>query len=347
MKDDFFVGIDTSNYTTSMAVCSRDGEILANLKQPLTVGHGERGLRQSEAVFQHTKNLEKMYERLIGVTDSLGTVLAVGASFAPRNAPDSYMPCFLVGKDAALGYAAGARVPAWMFSHQEGHVMAALYSASHPTAAAAGVADAEALLNAPMAAFHVSGGTTEMLLVEPKQAGFSIRKIGGTADLNAGQVIDRVGVAMGLDFPCGAAMERLAAENELPVPPRHICVKKRENVLCCFSGLENLALGLLAKTENRACVSAFVLDFIAETLDKMTDSLRRRDPNIPVLYAGGVMSNRRIQQKLSCRPNVWFSEPAFSADNAAGIALLCRRRYFMEANETEANACSLMKQSRK
>ncbi len=310
---DCYLGIDTSNYTTSVALATAAGEILANLKAPLPVKAGERGLRQSDAVFAHVKNLPALMQELR--PHLMGKrVLAVGVSTRPRDAEDSYMPCFLAGRVAAESLAAGLSVPVEEFSHQNGHVMAALYGA-----------DAMHLIGKDFLAFHVSGGTTEMLSVHPRDKDFSIELIGGTADLNAGQVVDRIGVAMGLSFPCGPALECLAKQNTKKVPKPRVCVKEGT---CNLSGLENMALKLLADTGDKPLVAAFVLDFVAETLSQMTAWGRAQYPAIPVLFAGGVMSNRLIAQNICDRfENVFFSTPAFSADNAAGIALLCRAKH--------------------
>ncbi len=310
---DCYIGIDTSNYPTSVALATAEGEIVANLKAPLPVKVGERGLRQSDAVFAHVKNLPALMQQL-RVHLQGRRVLAVGVSTSPRDAEGSYMPCFLSGCVSAQALAAGLDVPVEEFSHQNGHVMAALYGA-----------DALHLIGEDFLAFHVSGGTTEMLFVQPREKDFTIELIGGTADLNAGQVVDRIGVKMGLSFPCGPALEVLARENTKKVPKPRVCVKEGT---CNLSGLENMALKLVADTGDKSLVAAFVLDFIAETLAQMTAWGREQYPDIPVLFAGGVMSNRLIAENICKRfENVYFSKPAFSADNAAGIALLCRAKY--------------------
>lgn len=311
MTAECFLGIDTSNYTTSVALCSREGEVLANLKRLLPVKAGECGLRQSDAVFAHVKNLPELMQELrphlVG-----RKILAVGYSARPRQAEGSYMPCFLAGRAAAESFAAAEGLPLYSFSHQDGHVMAALYSAGQ----------SELLLRkTPFAAFHVSGGTTEVLLVTPAEDGFSVELVGETADLNAGQAIDRVGVMMGLSFPCGREMEALAAKATQKPPTPRISVKDGN---CNLSGLQNLAEKLWRESGDRALVSAFVFSFLGKTLQSMTASLDERYPAIPVIYAGGVMSNRYLQTLLGKRADTYFAEPAFSADNAAGIALLCR-----------------------
>ena len=124
--DKIYLGIDTSNYTTSAALCV-DGVITCNFKMPLPVSAGERGLRQSDAVFAHVKNLPSIMD-LIAKEIKSGALAAVGYSRSPRDAGDSYMPCFLCGAAAAHSAAAAANAVTYGFSHQAGHVTAALYS---------------------------------------------------------------------------------------------------------------------------------------------------------------------------------------------------------------------------
>ena len=310
---DCFVGIDTSNYTTSAALCTLDGHVIANIKAPLPVKEGECGLRQSDAVFAHIKNLPDVMVRLREALDGKH-VLAVGCSTRPRDVKDSYMPCFLAGKATAEALAAPLDVPVFEFSHQNGHIMAAAYSSGAMTR----------LLNDAFAAFHVSGGTTEVLYVKPQPFGFDVQLVGETMDINAGQAIDRIGVAMGLQFPCGKELEALAKQNTRKLPTPRICVR---NGCCNLSGLQNLAQKLLQETSDRAAVAAYVLAFLGETLKEMTAQLDAKYPGLPVVYAGGVMSNLYLQSVLSQREDTYFAAPLFSADNAAGIALLCRQRY--------------------
>ena len=310
-----FVGFDTSNYTTSAAICDEGGRVVANLKRPLAVKSGERGLRQSDAVFAHTKNLPSLCDELAQALYMLRlTPVAVGVSARPRDAEDSYMPCFLCGTAVAHAFAASVGVPTLEFSHQNGHIMAAAYSSG----------ESERLMSGEFLAFHVSGGTTEALWVTPDVRGISVKLVGDTADLNAGQVIDRIGVALGLDFPAGAALERLAKEYKGDIPRVKVSVKGGR---CNLSGLENKAIELYGKTQDKAATAAFTFDFICRTLIEMCDQILGEKRDVPVLFAGGVMSNTYMREAISSRFDACFSEPVFSADNAAGISLLCRRKY--------------------
>ncbi len=322
--NELFLGIDTSNYTTSVALVDANGRVILNLKKLLEVKEGERGLRQSDALFAHTKNLPELMGQLNEFLSDRyyeRGIAAVGVSSKPRDIEGSYMPCFLAGVSAAKAAAAVLGCPLYEFSHQNGHIMAALYS-SGKTALADGAGH--------FAAFHISGGTTELLLVKPSKAGFSVELVGGTLDMNAGQAVDRTGVMMGLPFPCGREMERLCLEKgEIPYSKTRISVKGLE---CNLSGLENLTAKVYKETQDIALTSAYCFDFIADTLGAVSKNLRETYTDIPIVFAGGVMSNKRIAKHLESLGNVYFSAPEFSSDNAAGTALLCQRRYISENN---------------
>ena len=310
-----YIGIDTSNYTTSLGIVSENGELIANLKMPLPVKAGERGLRQSDAVFHHTVNLPKLLEQSrVFIKDS--TILAIGFSERPRSVEGSYMPCFLVGKAAAYAQSVSSGAPFYGFSHQGGHIMAALFSS--------GGYD---LLDKEFGAFHVSGGTTELLSVGFKDGDFLATKVGGTSDLNAGQVIDRIGVSLGLSFPAGRELEELALQNDKKIPKKKISQK---DGFVSLSGLENLAASLYRQTEDKPLVCAFVLDYIGRALLALAGDYRQRYGDKPLVFAGGVMSNSIIKKMLSELPEVYFAEPSLSADNAVGTANLARLKYESE-----------------
>lgn len=297
-----YLGIDTSNYTTSVALVSSDGKIIADSRLPVTVGDGERGIRQSDAVFTHIKNLP-------GVLDALGDIeqpSAVGVSYAPRDAKGSYMPCFLSGVSAAKAAAVASGASYFEFSHQAGHIAAAVCTAGR-----------EELLNERFLAFHVSGGTTDLLLCDR----LNIEQIGTTLDLNAGQAIDRVGVMLGLKFPCGKELEEISLPLDSVKP--YSCVK---DTFCNLSGLENKAADMLKKGESREYIAAFTLASVLDTLDKMCERAIEKYGDLPVVFAGGVTANKYIKDALTARYNAIFTLPEYSRDNAVGIAYLTRKK---------------------
>lgn len=315
MKDRVILGIDTSNYTTSVAILSEDGRLIANLKRPLTVKPGERGLRQSDALFAHTVNLPEIMEEARAYLKGF-QVSAVGVSTAPRNQAGSYMPCFLAGVSAAESISAAMDIPVYKFSHQCGHIMAAIYSSG-----------AYELLKGDFAAFHVSGGTTELVRVTPAKIGFDAELIGGSADLNAGQVIDRIGVYLGMQFPAGPALEREALKNTKKIPKRKI---SKNEMQINLSGLENMAIKLYSDTGDKALAAAFVFDYIGRALLALMETYEQMFGKSRFVCAGGVMCNSIIKSMLSEKYDVCFAEPSMSADNAVGIAALSLRAHQAE-----------------
>ena len=305
-----FLGFDTSNYTTSVAAADENGNIIANVKKLLPVKDGERGLRQSDAVFHHTNALPDILDEVKALIGG-EKIIAVGASERPRDAVGSYMPCFLVGRAAAKSAALSAGVPYYDFSHQCGHVMAALYSAKKTE-----------LVGQDFVAFHLSGGTTDILLVESdKERIIKATRIGGTKDINAGQAIDRAGVMAGLHFPCGAELEKYALAYDGQVKVK-ICV---DGLDCNLSGVENKAKELYEKSKSREAVAATVFEYVSKTVKTLTENVLEKYPDIPIIYSGGVASSVILKNTLAEYGS--FAEPKFSSDNAAGTALLTAQKY--------------------
>lgn len=314
-KREYIIALDTSNYTTSVALMDSSGELVLNLKKLLPVKEGERGLRQSDAVFHHTVHIPELMKRVRPYIDG-GRIVAVGVSEKPRNVCGSYMPCFLVGVSVAESLGAALGAPVYKFSHQCGHIMAALYSSG-----------AHESIPESFAAFHVSGGTTELVSVKPSECGFETELVGGTCDLNAGQVIDRIGVHMGLAFPAGAELERLALTNGKKIPKRKLSASGTSVNL---SGLENMAVKLYGDTSDKALVAAFVLDYVGRAILAMSEGYEALHGKTKFVYAGGVMSNSIIKKMLSEHYDAYFAEPALSADNAVGVAALALKKYKSE-----------------
>ena len=292
------LAFDTSNYTTSAATVTSDGEI-CNSKRLLPVESGKRGLRQSDAVFFHTKQIYEVFESL-----DLSGVGAVGVSTRPRNIEGSYMPCFLVGQTLAQTVAKTLSVPLFLFSHQQGHIAAGILSCGRPE-----------LLNGGFYAFHVSGGTTELVEVRTVD---DIRIVADTDDLTAGQLIDRCGVRLGLGFPAGAELEKLAREGVSPKRPKVVF----RNGKCSLSGFENIVDKMASEGIPAPDIAAFVFESVYKNIEAMTDFAVRENGEKPVLFVGGVMSNSLMRPRLSERYEAYFAEPSMSSDNAVGTAYL-------------------------
>ena len=375
MSQRVYLGIDTSCYTTSVAIMDEAGALLGEARQILSVRPGRCGLQQSEMVFQHTRNLPRLMEEAVGqvigcVTTGAGSVAngvavadeastagasglaglavagyelaAIGVSGYPRPLEGSYMPAFLAGLSVARSVAAVTGAQLEVISHQENHLEAGLWSAGGP--------DVDRFL-----LLHASGGTTDVLLAERQQNGrYRITEVGGSMDLHAGQFVDRIGVALGLQFPTGPALEALAEKAlartaevsasvseqsvasvseagagaapmvELPVSVRKLQVS--------LSGPCTAALRKLEAGAEPAALALGVEHALAETFARVlrngAQEYRVRD----VLLVGGVGSNNYIRQhverklaKLRYPVRLWVPEGRFSCDNATGCAAFARR----------------------
>jgi N6-L-threonylcarbamoyladenine synthase len=263
----------------------------------------------------HTVNIPDLMRELSEKCGDLNPV-CVGVSDKPRNLEGSYMPCFLAGVSAASAISAVNALPLYRFSHQCGHIMAAIYSSSAPV-----------LSCERFAAFHLSGGTSEFVSVTPDKYDFKTELLGGTKDLNAGQVIDRVGVYMDLPFPAGPYIEALALENTKKIPKKRLSA---EGFSFNLSGLENMAKALYDETADKSLTAAFVLDYISRSIASVCEEYEKKNGKTSFVFAGGVMCNSIIKSQLSGRFTAYFAEPSMSADNAVGIACLARRRYKLE-----------------
>ncbi|HZJ78843.1 MAG TPA: peptidase M22 [Clostridia bacterium] len=301
-----FFGIDTSNYTTSVAVYDSDNDIIISHKKLLPVKKGEIGLRQSDAVFHHTVQLPDLVGDLFN--EYKGDISAIGVSSKPRDVAGSYMPCFLVGLNLARCLSSVFHKQLYTFSHQAGHIAAALHSSKRME-----------LVENKFIAFQVSGGTTEALLVSPSENEvFDIKIIADSLDLKAGQAVDRVGAMLGLPFPSGQKVDELAQKSN----KKYSINPFVKDGNCSFSGIENKCHSMLSQGESAEDICRYCIDYIMQSLRKMTKFLLNKHGNIPLVFSGGVMSNTIIKDTFTKEFNAAFAQPEFSSDNAAGAAIL-------------------------
>lgn len=299
------LGIDTSNYTTSAALYDTESGAILQAKQLLPVKKGELGLRQSDAVFHHTKQLPEMIKQLFEGNSAKPD--AVGVSVRPRNIDGSYMPCFLCGEGLAESLSAVNDIPVYKTSHQIGHILAALYSAERLD-----------FVDRSFIAFHVSGGTTDCLLVEPDSENVvRITELGTSLDLKAGQAVDRVGLMLGLDFPCGRQLEALAEKSTAKYKIKPVL----KGGSCSLSGVENKCRKMLDEGEAPENTAMFCLQYIYSAVRGMALAALENRGDMPVVFAGGVMSNKIIRRQLESEFEAYFAAPEFSCDNAAGTAV--------------------------
>ncbi len=334
------LAFDTSNYTTSVAVTDLDGRILTDVRRILDVKAGERGLRQSHALFQHIENLPDLVRRAVDGAEAAGGICATAASDRPRPVEGSYMPVFRAGVAAAESIAAALGVPCYRFSHQEGHI-AAVCGALDPSIRTV--------------SFHLSGGTGELIRTEGCRP---LEIIGGVKDLSFGQLIDRTGVALGYGFPAGAALDEIALRG---VPAGGFSYSSRGNTkldepvtspirvketYANLSGIETQMMRAV-EAEKRKALPAEISGqrktaLITELFCRISDALLRlcvgaanlADTDT-IVFVGGVSSSRFIRSQLETRLSAAgiraiFGDPQLSSDNASGIARLAMAQYTKE-----------------
>ena len=300
------IGIDTSNYTTSVAYF--DGVGGENCSKLLPVKQGELGLRQSDAVFAHIKSLPELSGRLFSHVRK-EDITAVGVSTRPRAVEGSYMPCFMVGYSHARMLSDLLKVPLVEVSHQQGHVAASLWSA-----------DRLDLMDQPHLAWHLSGGTTELLLVEPEGRNVVCTKIGGTTDISAGQLIDRTGQLLQLPFPSGKHLDALSKEAVM----KEVFKVKCSNMEFSLSGVQNKVQQFHEKNGKPEETAGYALRCVAKAVYLATEQALKAYPGLPVVFSGGVASNSLLRDVIAPLKPV-FAQPQFSTDNAMGVAVLAHR----------------------
>ena len=300
------IGIDTSNYTTSVAYF--DGVSGENCSRLLPVKQGELGLRQSDAVFAHIKSLPELSGRLFSNVRA-DAITAVGVSTRPRAVEGSYMPCFMVGYSHAKLLSDSLGVPLIEVSHQQGHVAASLWSAG-----------CMELMDQPHLAWHLSGGTTELLLVEPEGKNVRCTKIGGTTDISAGQLIDRTGQLLELRFPSGKHLDELSKEAVMKDTFRVKCAEMQFSL----SGVQNKVQQFHATHNAPAETAAYALRCVAKAVYLASEQALKAYPGLRIVFSGGVASNSMLRQVLAPLDPV-FSPPQFATDNAMGVAVLTHR----------------------
>ena len=300
------IGIDTSNYTTSIAFF--DGVGGENCSKLLPVKQGELGLRQSDAVFAHIKSLPELSGRLFSHVEN-SSIDAIGVSTRPRAVEGSYMPCFMVGYSHAKMLSDAFRVPLIEVSHQQGHVAASLWSAG-----------CLELMDQPHLAWHLSGGTTELLLVEPEGKNVRCTKIGGTTDISAGQLIDRTGQLLELPFPSGKHIDALSSEAVLKETFKVKC----NNMEFSLSGVQNKVQQFHAAHGERAETAAYALRCVAKAVYLASEQALKAYPGLRIVFSGGVASNSMLREVIKPLKPI-FSQPQFSTDNAMGVAVLAHR----------------------
>lgn len=311
------IGIDTSCYTTSIAAISLEKSIVFNEKIMLKVKRDSKGLRQSEMVFQHVNNLGKISDNFKSVMDEYN-VCAICASEKPRPTEESYMPAFTVGYNFAKLFSNINNINLYSTTHQENHIHASLYD--------------KKLKKDKFISVHMSGGTTEILLVDNIDNKLQLKIIGGSKDISFGQLIDRLGVQLGYEFPCGKYIDKNALECEKNI---EIGIKTSvKDGYMNLSGIEN-QINKYVNEFSEKYVSKLLMDSIVRNLHKSLKFLCTEYSINEIVFAGGVASSKYIKENLSKKLRrdkitSYFTKPEFSADNALGCAVIGLNKFIGE-----------------
>lgn len=314
MKD-LFLGIDTSNYKTSVAITDENDNIVFERSEYLEVEQGERGLRQSVAFFKQSNALPLFIKEALNHVNP-SDIAAVAVSSRPRRVEGSYMPVFLAGLNAAQMISAALDIPLYEFSHQEGHAHAVLTSCG------------EAVPDRCLM-YHLSGGTTEILDCRRDSSGYLMDIVGGTLDISFGQLLDRIGVKLGYKFPSGAYLDQIAAETEITEKAPLI---KQQNGYFNLSGLETASMRRIDKEKEEgvshssliSVIFRQIAQLIYSTAVELSSELGIQD----VYISGGVASSSTIRKLIAAYNdsglNIVFGDSRLSGDNAVGTARLGR-----------------------
>lgn len=307
-NSNFFLGIDTSCYTTSIALIDGDNNILYDKKKVLDVDYNKIGLRQQDALFQHMKNLPYLLKEIDN--NYFQKIKYISVSNKPRNIKDSYMPVFLQGVFLAESLGHSLNIPIKYFSHQEGHI-------------AAGLIGNEVLLSKKFVAIHLSGGTNEILLVDSTKENLNIEIIGKTLDISFGQLLDRIGVYLGYQFPCGRDIDSLSLKGDdilVKVP-----LSLKDNIDINISGLENYFKNIIDLNEYKIeDISLLLMSTITAYLDIVMKEVKKMLNIDKFLLIGGVCESLFIRNYYKDKENVFFSLKNISNDNAVGLAYLSK-----------------------
>jgi len=311
---EYVLGIDTSNYTTSVSLINQNYDILFDERIVLGVKEGQRGLRQSDAVFKHTQNLPILLDRAFHLVKEGHSIKTIAVSGQPRNIEDSYMPAFLSGKAAGQILTGALKCDYKEFSHQEGHIRGGIIHNK--------IDKVENLI-----VFHISGGTNEILLTNQENDRYTCDIVGQTKDISFGQLIDRIGVKLGYPFPSGKFLDEIACEfhdNNINIT-KDIYIK---NLDFNVSGIETELIRVIenGRIEKKFVVNALFTKILICLIKLIDQVVRQYDP-VSILFVGGVSASQYIRKNIleysqEKGLRIHFSNPAFSTDNAVGLAFL-------------------------
>jgi N6-L-threonylcarbamoyladenine synthase len=304
------LGIDTSCDDTGVGIV-RDGRVLANVVASQALHRAFGGVMPEMASRAH---LDEM-DRVVGIAlEDAGVTLEEIDAIAATRGP-GLAGSLLVGFTYARGLAFATRKAFYAMHHLEGHIQSAL--ASDPT------------LQPPFLALVASGGHTH-LYDSPTVGVYT--QVGATRDDAAGEAFDKVARLLGLGFPGGPAISKVALEGDPRGYAFSVPLQGQTGFDFSYSGIKNAAR-LAVDARDRGEVTASVADLAAsfqrvvvESLVNTTARAAKKLGRRTIVVAGGVAANRALRDafarlEVSVGVRVLFPPPDLNTDNGAMIAL--------------------------
>lgn len=311
MKDILILGIESSCDETAAAVIKNGREVLSNIINTQIEIHKQYGGVVPEvASRRHIETIDAVIDEALKKANvTFDDIDAIAVTYGP-----GLVGALLVGVSAAKALAFALNKPLIAVHHIKGHIMANF------------VAHRE--MEPPFVCLVASGGHSHIVEVKDYMH-FEI--LGRTHDDAAGEAFDKVARVLGLGYPGGPLIDKLAKKGN-PEAVKFPRVRMDKNSLdFSFSGVKTAVINYLHKLEqngetyNKADIAASFQDAVTDVLCEHTIEAAQKNNNKTIALAGGVAANSALREKMMRLAkekgiNVLYPEPALCTDNAVMIA---------------------------
>ncbi len=321
MNETVILGIDTSCDDTGVGIV-RAGRVVANVVASQTALHAAYGgVMPEQASREHLSSIGAVLGGALAEAEvTLDDVTHVAATYGP-----GLVGALLVGLSYAKGLAWARGLPFVPIHHLEGHV-ASVLGASVVGASALGASSLAENVAPPFLCLIASGGHTSLFDV---RAWGDYHELGRSRDDAAGEAFDKAARLLGLGYPGGPALSRLASSGNPDAYPFTLPLRGQKGFDFSFSGLKT-AVSLLVQKEpdaDKADVAASFERVVVESLIGTTLRAAQATGYETLVVAGGVAANSRLREHLQKTALTVHVPPlALATDNGAMIALAAHAR---------------------
>ena len=311
------LALESSCDETAAAICTADGVLLASaIASQIEIHRQYGGVVPEVASRNHVLHVRPLVEQVLA---EAGVKLADMRAFAATTGP-GLVSSLLIGTSMAKALAAAENKPFLAMNHMEGHLLSPFMAGNGPPR--------------PCVALIVSGGHTMLLHM---QGVGQYRLLGKTRDDAAGEAFDKVAKMLGLPYPGGPEIDKLASQGRADAYAFPRSFHDGHSLEFSFSGLKTAVLYELPKLDLRnpatlADVCASVQEAILEVLVEKLILAARQCREKLVTVSGGVSCNRGLRAKLSARCEqegltLLLARPELCTDNAGMIAYAAMQRF--------------------